>query len=271
MSAMRVTLTGAAGEVGSQVCRVLVERGCAVHAVDRVSRDDLPVKVEVADLLDAEAAERITQDADAVVHLANNPRYVEGKGLRILTENLTMNANVFDAAIVAGVRKILFASSLQVVASIPVLGPDVRPLPPYLPMDERITPNPTNPYALSKALSETMLAGYSRRASISAVALRIPAMITQPKHTYSGRPGDGFSMLLSRDLGELIDAILRADLPGYRVYMPASSRNLSGLSMRQTIERHYPNVPLRHPVEEMDALIDVATITRDTGWRQPER
>ena len=69
---MNVTLTGAAGRVGSAVCRHLVTAGHTVKAVDRTYRKDLPVAVKLLDLLRREDAYEALEGAEFLVHLANS-------------------------------------------------------------------------------------------------------------------------------------------------------------------------------------------------------
>src|SRR6476659_10499177 len=68
---MTVTVTGSTGKLGTYVCRSLVNAGHSVRATDKLSRRRVPVKVELADLLDREACYRLVAASDAVVHLAN--------------------------------------------------------------------------------------------------------------------------------------------------------------------------------------------------------
>jgi nucleoside-diphosphate-sugar epimerase len=266
---MNVLLTGARGGLGSPVCRFLVEAGHDVRAVDKEFTAKLPVRLEVVDLLHRETCYRLTEGQDAVVHLANHPRYNGHDPERIFNENVTMNMNVFQAAVQTGVKQIVFASSIQVVTG---LDPDEskRPpeLPPYLPFDGDLPANPGNPYALSKHVSEQMLRYFSHVAGINTVAIRFPVIIRpewipyylKRHHWINSDPQEGFTFLMSADAASLINAILKANPPGFRTYLPAATAN--GFN-----REFFPNVPLRRPVEQMDGFVDIAAITRDTGWK----
>jgi nucleoside-diphosphate-sugar epimerase len=272
---MKVTLTGAAGRLGVHVCRTLVERSHTVRATDKTFCSDLPVRVEVADLLDRASCYRLVEGSEALVHLANHPGFRGDDVQRVFHENVAVNMNVFQAAADMGMKRIVFASSVQVIS-----GPskrDERNTPsslPYLPLDGDVPPNPGNPYALGKQVSETMLAYFARTTGMTCVAVRFPGLVddewlariaTNPSQHAFGRD-EGFSFLHFLDAAELVAAILRTPLTGFRVYFPAARENRLRQPATDVVRQHFPNTLLRRPLEEMTSLVDVSRIERETGW-----
>ena len=154
---MKVLVTGAAGNLGSVVCRVLVARGHEVRAADQRHRAGLPVRIDYADVRDELSVYRLVDGMDAVVHLANHPHPASGPTpAALLTENVAMNTNVFTAALELGVSRIVFSSTVQVMCTFswPREPRTTFPLP-YLPLDGHCPPSTlTNPYALSKYFAE---------------------------------------------------------------------------------------------------------------------
>ena len=270
---MNVTLTGASGRLGSETCRLLVEQGHSVRAVDRQERADLPVRVEPADLLERDRCYQVLAGAEAVVHLANHPRYWPGADAqRVFNENVAMNMNVFEAAHDLGVKKIVFASSVQVITGHYTGPTSAAPPPACLPLDGNAPADPGNPYALSKYVGEQMLAYFARLGTPSAVAIRFPALI-RPEDVPEIRrrvcrfdPRDGFAWLFFSDAARLLSAVLQSSLPGFRVYLPAARTNGSGKPAADAVRTFYRGVPLRCPLEQMDCLVDISAITRETGW-----
>jgi len=272
---MNVTLTGSSGRVGVHVCRWLCGAGHAVAAVDRVVRGDLPVKTRVADLLDRESCYHVLEGTEALVHLANHPTSHLIDAQTVFNENVTINMNVFQAAMEMGVRKVVFASSIQAFLSRvrraePAGGYNL----PYLPLDGDAPADPGNPYGLSKQASEVVLSYYAKVAGMSCVALRFPSVVDDSaverlrKHGRSpAGPAEGFAWLHAGDAARLIDALLRADLPGFRIYFPAVSEPTPRAgSVADVVRELYPSVPLRKPVEQMASLVDLSRIERETGW-----
>jgi nucleoside-diphosphate-sugar epimerase len=259
---MKLVLTGAAGKLGTIVYRHLLDAGHTVRATDR-KPGSLPV--EVADLLEPTAAYRLLDGAEALVHLANHPHFRGTDGQRVFNENVTMNMNVFQAAREVGVKKIVFSSSVQVISG----GP-----PPYVPFDGAMPAQPGNPYALSKQVSETMLAYFARTAGMDCVALRFPWIVNAEAIAHarqhgrwdSRNPHEGFSYVHADDAAALIQAVLGAKLPGYRCYFPTARASGLRQPVADVIREHYAGIPLKRPLDQIESLVDLSTITHETGW-----
>jgi nucleoside-diphosphate-sugar epimerase len=272
---MKVTLTGAAGHLGVHVCRALAEGSHAVRATDKLFRADLSVEIEVADLLDRASCYRLMERSDALVHLANHPSFRDGDVHRAFNENVGMNMNVFQAAADLGVKKIVFASSVQVISGFSSgQGRNVAPELPYLPLDGEVPPNPGNPYALGKQASEMMLAYFARTSGMSCVAIRFPALVDDNQLArmaanaagQSANYNEGYSFLHYLDAASLVEAILRSTLPGFRIYFPAARDNRLRQPAAEVIRTSFPNTPLHRPLAEITSLVDISPIERETGW-----
>jgi nucleoside-diphosphate-sugar epimerase len=269
---MKVTVTGATGKLGIHVCSALINAGHSVRATDITYRRRMPVKVDLADLLDREACYPLLAAADSVVHLANYPDMTINDAQKIYNENVAMNMNVFQAAKEAGVKHIVFSSSIQVLGE-HKSDADPTCCVPYLPLDGDAPANPGNAYALSKQAGEIMLEYFSRQNHMGCVAIRYPWLIDPVKHDFSTRTpakvkkvGGVFSYLSFSDAASLIAAIHRSPLPGFRIYMPANLQNRLGETALNLIKRYYLTVPLRRPLREITSLIDISRIESETGW-----
>ena len=273
---MNITLTGAAGNVGSAVCRELVKAGHTVKAVDRLYRKDLPVPVRILDLLRQEAAYDELEGAEMLVHLANHPTFRGRESQRVLNENVTMNMNVFQAAADVGIRRIVFSSTIQVFTHTQPGPPKGNILHPYLPLDGHMPENVGNAYSLSKVLSERMLRYFAAEyEGLSCVALRLPSVVLPewlPRYRdellQRVAPHEGFTFLRAEDAGTLAAALAAANLtPGYRCYFPAARAPSNGRPVADLLREFYPQVPLRKPANQMDSLVDLTELERDTGWQ----
>jgi len=279
--AMRVVVTGGAGTLGSPVCKELADSGFEVRAVDRIYRREVPVPLEVADLLDAQAAYRLLKGCAAVVHLANHPNpHGHLPPQRLYIENVAMDMNVFQAAADLGVRKIVFASSVQVFSGDRTTDDLDRPsCLAYLPIDGDMPACPRNSYALSKETGEQQLRYFaSLDRDLACVALRFPALRT-PWHMqwlgkvgpraprpYATHPDEGFGYLTVEDAGRLVVAVLLKLPPGYHQFLPAAPDNSFGMSTSEMIEKFYAGVPIRKPIEGKTSVIDTSAITEQVGW-----
>lgn len=153
---MRVLVTGAGGRLGRSVVDALVAGGFEVIACDRSVTEDARVTVEPIDLADAAATAELFERVrpDAVVHLAAISVPFSAPERDILMTNTGLTASVVDAAVAAGVSRVLVSSSPTILGYNAPLGwsPD------YLPLDERHPVRPWNGYALSKLVMEEIVA-----------------------------------------------------------------------------------------------------------------
>lgn len=283
---MKVLVTGAAGRLGSAVCARLLDAGHEVKATDYKHREGLAVKLTHADLRDEIAVYNLLEGCQAVAHLGNHPNLLAGPSpQRLLSENTTMNANVFRAALDIGLERIVFASSVQAILKVPNGMRSEPPYAiPYLPLDGEVPCNPgSNFYALSKEFGERMLQELClARAELVATSLRFPLLIGESwidRFTFGGKPsdrscfnfGEVLGYLMFSDAAELVLATLEKEQPGYHQYYPAQTLEVRGVSVPELIREFYPTVPLRRPIGEIDSLVDLSGIQRALGWAPKHR
>jgi UDP-glucose 4-epimerase len=278
---MKVLVTGAAGGLGSAAFRQLVSEGHEVRATDQTRRLDVPGKIRVGNVLDREFCYDLVDDMDVIVHFANHTHARSANAQRVFNENVSINMNIFQAASESGVRKVIFASSIQAMAGTRS-GNDTTPAGvPYLPIDGETPQNPGNPYALSKCVGEMQLQYFVKQKKIqSATAIRFPLLMSREwlaefraraernaeAAFHRSLLDEAFSWLSYEDGGRLIAAIVKSDLPGYRCYLPAHPKPRVKLSIPEIVQRVFPGVPLKKPVDQLESLVDNSRITAETGW-----
>lgn len=169
-----VVVTGAAGFIG----RALVERLRAdrrvVRPVVRDSRGAPEGAVALGALEEASPAALagVFAGADAVVHLASRAHRMDERGpdLERLHREMTVEATarIARAAVDAGVRRFVLASSVKVNGESTPAG---RPFGPGDP------PAPADAYARGKRDAEAALADAAERSSMAVVVLRLPLVV----------------------------------------------------------------------------------------------
>jgi nucleoside-diphosphate-sugar epimerase len=291
--AMKVLVTGAAGRVGSEVVRYLHGEGFELRLTDLRFRADLPARVIVADLSRRESVYGLIDDGsgpvEAIVHLGNIPNiHAAADAQTLFSTNCAINFNVFQAAVELGVRKVIFASSVQAIHGTrdfnrenpDASGPSQLP---YLPIDGDIPANPGNAYGLSKVVAEQSLkyfsdCGVHKARALQGITLRLPVTISEPWYAQLRRDyhknthithsflDECFAYLTSRDAARLMAKILRTNLPGYRCYLPAARTPMLKGSPGELHRRFYPTVSLRGEVDAIASLVDTRRITSETGW-----
>lgn len=275
---MKIVVTGASGKLGRRVCQDMVDAGHDVTGVDRTYRRGVACPLYVADLLRQEAMYAHLEGCDAVVHLANHPGARRSSPGMVYRENTTTNLHVMHAAAEVGVPRVVFASSIQVIASDAhdEYEDGETPEVAYLPLDRHSPVRITNVYALSKLAGEQMLDYCVDHFGISGVSLRLPWLTEQERiaRHQGGRPvrrrktnlEEAFAFLSWEDAAALFTAAVEADVDGHEVYLAAAKSNAAGRPPREIIEQFYDGIPLRKSIDEIDRLVDTTDIQRDLGW-----
>ena len=134
-----VTITGGAGFIGSNLAKVLVQRGACVRIVDNLERGRKENIAEIlkdvefiqADVRDMECARNALRGAEVVFHLAAQVGGIKvymDKAGSVLNNNLLIDQNVFAAAVALKPPHIFYASSAHVYPRRLQQIPDSPPL-----------------------------------------------------------------------------------------------------------------------------------------------
>ena len=143
---MHILITGAAGDVGTRLSKLLKNVYPRIRLSDIRNPTDLTADNEfiAADLADYEQVKKITTGIDGVLHLGGHS--IEGPWETIHKSNIVGCYNLFEAAYRNGVKRVVFASSNHAVG--------------FYPRDRKIgvdvTVRPDSRYGVSKAFGEAL-------------------------------------------------------------------------------------------------------------------
>ena len=163
-------VTGATGFIGAHIVRALLGRGERVRCLVRPSSSrsnitGLPVDVVTGDLIDRDSLRRAMRGVDTLYHCAADYRLWAREPREIYATNVEGTQNILDAARDAGVRRIVYTSSVATIG----LDPDGGAA------DERRIAGDDDlvgHYKKSKAEAERLV--------LSAAAAGLPAVIVNP-------------------------------------------------------------------------------------------
>jgi UDP-glucose 4-epimerase len=163
-----IVVTGGAGFIGSNLARLIAERGDAVRVIDNLSighlayLDGVPHSLIRGSLADPDAVRAAVADAWAVVHLAARAGIPDSVAdpLGTFEANVSQTVRLLEAARRAGVRRLVIASSNAAAG-------DHEP-----PSDEADLPHPLSPYGASKLAGEAYVQAYAATYGLAACALR---------------------------------------------------------------------------------------------------
>jgi len=179
-SLRKVLVTGSGGLIGGALFRELGDR-FEFTGLDVGPAKDTDVQVKVGDLSDLDGVQRAFDGIDAVVHLGADSNQ-NAPWSSVLPNNLIATRNVFEASRVAGVKRVVYASSNHAVGmhelDVPYsrirtgdysgLDPDNIPQ-----IDHRVQIRPDGQYGISKAFGEATGAYYAENFGLEVACLRI--------------------------------------------------------------------------------------------------
>jgi UDP-arabinose 4-epimerase len=162
-----VLVIGGAGYIGSHTARALKSAGHDVIIFDNLSTgyEFLASGFELikGDVLDSGGLARVLPRVDAIMHFAahayvgesvTNPR-------KYFRNNVEGGLSLLNAALEAGVKKIIFSSTCAVYGEVA-----------KVPIEENIPRQPVNPYGVSKLFFEQALEAYDRAYGFRYASLR---------------------------------------------------------------------------------------------------
>ncbi len=117
---MKALVTGATGFVGAAVARALLARGDTVRALarrgsDRTNVQGLALEVVEGDLTDPASLHAALRDCEALFHVAADYRLGAPDPSQLYRANVDGTRNILDAARAAGVRRVVYTSSVATV------------------------------------------------------------------------------------------------------------------------------------------------------------
>lgn len=273
---MRVVVTGGSGFLGSHVADGLIAAGHDVTVFDQAPTTRF--ESVVGDLLDPAALGAAFRGAEAVCHLgAIGDVYLAGeKPALAASVNAAGTANVCDAALAAGVERVIVASTWEVYGK-----------PRYEPIDEEHPCEPDHPYNITKLAGErlALASGHLRKHFV--IALRLGTAygtrmrpnsvfqifarkaLSRDPITIQGSGLQGRQFVHASDVGRAFAAALHAGTEG-AVYNIVSDRLVTIRELAELITREAPTELAygeARPGDVPSATVSSAKAKRELGWK----
>lgn len=282
-----VVVTGGSGKAGRAVIRDLVAHGYRVMNVDLAPpREPLChfFKADLAVFGDAVEAMRRAAgtvdrrrtplgEAEAVIHLAGIPAPSLAPDATTFQNNLMSTYNVFSAATLFGIRRVVWASSETAFGL-----PFSRTPPVFAPITEDHPLAPETGYALAKVLAEQMAREMHRwNPATSFIALRISNIFEESDYaaipSFAADPGlrqwNLWSWVDSRDVAQACRLALDADIAGAEPFIIAAADTVMREPSRALMARAFPAVSVRADLGEFETLLSIDKARRVLGY-QPQ-
>lgn len=273
---MRGIVTGGSGFLGSHVADGLVAAGHDVTVFDQAAGARHPTLV--GDLLDPSALAAAFKGAEFVCHLgAIGDVYLAGeKPALAASVNAAGTANVCDAALAAGVGRVVVASTWEVYGK-----------PRYEPIDEEHPCEPDHPYNITKLAGERLAIASAHLRKHFVIALRLGtaygtrmrpnsvfqifarrALFGEPI-TIQGSGMQGRQFVHASDVARAFGAALTSGASGSS-YNIVSDRLVTIRELAELITREVPTELTygeARPGDVPSATVSNEKARRELGWR----
>lgn len=263
----RIIVTGARGGTGRSLVRVLAGAGYDVLGVDLTPPTPMDGAYRMADMLDGASLNDLFAGADGVVHFGSLPTD-NGSSWSTCFRNVAVGGfNVFQACANAGVRRLVFASSMEVYGDLAAQ--------PQLPVTEDSPTRPPSIYGAAKLLLEQLAADYCRWHGMAIAGLRLGRIIYEGSwawrlQAHTEDPARCAACLWNyvdaRDVAHACRLWLESDLPGFRAFNVAAEDVCIEVPTAQLLRQFYPGVPVRGPLGERQSPYLSAAIRQALGW-----
>jgi UDP-glucose 4-epimerase len=243
---VRILVTGSSGTLGTAVAPLLVEAGHEPVLVDVRAPAGGDSRFIAADVRDTGQLERVMRGVDYVVHTAAiHGIHLRDHAARDFFElNLLGTFNIWEAARAAGVRGVVFSSTMGVYGASrqpPTEDAVVR-------VSEDLASEPTDVYGYSKVAGEEMCRWYGRQYGIPSIALRFGMFVPEPffrygiRLLYGGVDTDDVARSVMASLDALIERRVEWDAFNVHSSLPFTAED--GPALRRdpllALDRHYP-------------------------------
>lgn len=223
----RVLITGGAGSIGSGYAQ-WAEGMYELTLLDlpgRLTTSSADAHLIEGDITDLDSIRSAFEGIDTVIHLGGE-RHPWAVWSTLLPSNIIGTYNVVAAAVSAGCRRVIYASSVHAVSGSPS-GSRVAEDDPVRPGDL---------YGVTKVFGEALGRYVSSSERLSFIALRIGAF-REPQEidaTDAGWMLQDFTA--PTDLYRLIDTVIEADAVGFEIYNAVSANTFTRLPMEKARE-----------------------------------
>ena len=276
---MKILVTGSSGSFGRRVVAELAENGHKVVGLDSRPPETAACLSLIADLKNPGEVYSVMheQEPDGIINLAAIPRPGITSARQTFLTNTEAAYNVFEAASVLGIKKIVHAST---DSSYGFVFAKHGIMPKYLPVDELHPQLPQDCYGGSKLINEQTAQIFTRaNPDMQISCIRICWLIEPeklsdfakrdetPESIYPEHRGL-FGYIDMRDAAAGFRLALEADLPGFSVFNLMAKDTTVRTGTKELIERYFKGVEIRKEFTENEALFSSEEATRVFGWRQ---
>ncbi len=256
----RYLLTGAAGYVGREVIRQLIEAGEDVLAVDLRDPGIAGITYYPVDITDLAALKRTFENVeiDYILHVASLPGDT-GNPRQMVDINVCGCTDMLELARIKQVKRIVVVSSISAYEWYPEVkfcAPD------YLPVDEKHPLRPQDMYSSTKQMQEILVRTFYCEYGVPACAIRLAAVVG-PNGQGGGRGWRQIAESLAegknvqiphfsleerchyvdvRDVARMLLHCCKSDAADGEIFNCCAPHSVTGQELAEIIRKYYPGI-----------------------------
>lgn len=264
---MHVAVTGGSGRIGQATIKELLDHGYQVTSIDQRPAPERRCPSRIADLTDFGQTINVLKGADAVIHLAAIPAAGTYPDPTVFATNVISHWNVLEAAHTLGIRKVVTASSIQVIAQ---LGAERPIFPRRFPVDETQPTYPQQCYALSKTVGEEIDRSYAlKRMQVLSMRFAWVTTVETVRQIPVDQRGDHihfWSYVDIRDVAQICRLGIEAEGLGAESFYVAAADTLRNEPSRELVKRHFPDAEIDPELQGNQTCLDIRKARRLLGY-----
>ncbi|KZT50584.1 NAD(P)-binding protein [Calocera cornea HHB12733] len=273
---LRIAVTGARGLVGQELTAYLKKQGHHVIEINRTpqkEKGDGRSEQRTAEATDYNAVKEAFRGADAVIHLAAVPDPLERGDYVVHNVNVQSGYNALHAAGALGIKRFVFASSINAHGLAYSQGKIQFS---SFPLNETMSPCPSDPYALSKAIVEIQCDSFARIypqmriVSLRCTELSLLKELPPREEEEDARWLWSWVNPTAASRAFLL-AITAGDFVGHEVFYIVAPITDRKEPTGELINRWWPSVPIKGDMSGNRGFFDCSKAKRMLGWVHVEQ
>lgn len=271
---MKIAVTGANGDLGSNLVPYLAGQGHTIVSIDRSPPVlQKPVSTSqhyVVDVRNFGEVIASLEGCDAVIHLAAHRSPLNMPPPVVYSENTAGSFNVLFAAATLGIRRVCMASSINAIGGAFSRVPRYN----FFPLNEHHPTYAEDPYSLSKWVLEQQGEAIARRYQNLAIAsLRFHWLLSSQER--AAELTEEYSELAVRHLWAytlMLEACracllaVTADFSGHEKFYIVAPQTCTSEETVALCRKYYPHTELRKELSGHDGFFDCSKAGLTLGW-----
>ena len=279
---MNILITGSQGGIGSRLVRKLYDDGHTIRTLDiKAAPRGCTWEHHPGDIRDLSLMRTVMHDIDLVFHLAADLTDNGENQESTYTINIQGTWNVLMACVEAGVRRLVYFSSIQALGH-----SNPRHTSICFPIDDNVPKQPATPYQISKHAAEEMCRGFTVKNDLTVITLRptfvfVPGMAvgrwwrnldTETLVRFGSK--DYWSFVHVEDVCQAALLAMDAEIEGFHGFLLTSDFTWVDVPTAKLVEDNYPHFAWKGTTMEeylkdnpYRSLVDCKAARDILGWK----